>query len=61
MQRIHGFEENRNAELIEGYHAMAEDASREREAEEWSDGLIGDSRLDQQQASRCEERLSSGV
>jgi len=30
-------------ELIEGYLAMARDAAREREAEEWSEGLIGDS------------------
>jgi|ERR1039458_2460183 hypothetical protein len=28
--------------LIEGYTAMAKDADREREAEEWSEGLIGD-------------------
>jgi hypothetical protein len=28
--------------LIEGYTAMAADASRESEAEEWSEGLIGD-------------------
>lgn len=28
--------------LIEGYSAMARDATREREAEEWSEGLIGD-------------------
>jgi hypothetical protein len=30
-------------ELIEGYLAMARDAAREHEAEEWSEGLIGDS------------------
>lgn len=30
-------------ELIDGYSAMAKDAAREREAEEWSEGLIGDS------------------
>jgi hypothetical protein len=30
-------------ELIEGYLAMAKDAARELEAEEWSEGLIGDS------------------
>jgi hypothetical protein len=29
-------------ELIEGYFAMANDAEREREAEEWSEALIGD-------------------
>jgi hypothetical protein len=29
-------------ELIEGYSAMAKDAAREREAEEWCEGLIGD-------------------
>jgi hypothetical protein len=28
--------------LIEGYTAMAKDAAAEREAEEWSEGLIGD-------------------
>jgi hypothetical protein len=28
--------------LLEGYSAMAADAAREREAEEWSEGLIGD-------------------
>ncbi|MFZ0361108.1 MAG: hypothetical protein ABSC07_17495 [Terriglobales bacterium] len=28
--------------LIEGYAAMAKDADGEREAEEWSEGLIGD-------------------
>jgi len=28
--------------LIEGYTAMAKDAAREREAEEWAEGLIGD-------------------
>ncbi len=29
-------------ELREGYSAMAKDAAREREAEEWSEELIGD-------------------
>ncbi|MFZ3266526.1 MAG: hypothetical protein WA172_21160 [Terriglobales bacterium] len=29
-------------ELIEGYSAMARDAAREREAEEWAEALIGD-------------------
>jgi hypothetical protein len=28
--------------LIEGYTAMAQDTAGEREAEEWSEGLIGD-------------------
>jgi hypothetical protein len=28
--------------LTEGYTAMANDAAREREAEEWSEGLISD-------------------
>jgi hypothetical protein len=28
--------------LIEGYTAMANDTAAEREAEEWSEGLIGD-------------------
>jgi hypothetical protein len=27
---------------IDGYSAMAKDAAHEREAEEWSEGLIGD-------------------
>ncbi len=30
-------------DLIEGYLAMAQDATLEREAQEWSEGLIGDS------------------
>ncbi len=30
-------------DLLEGYSAMAKDAAREREAVEWSEGLIGDS------------------
>jgi hypothetical protein len=29
-------------QLIDGYSAMAKDAAREREAEEWSEALIGD-------------------
>lgn len=29
-------------DLLESYQAMAEDAEREREALEWSNGLIGD-------------------
>lgn len=28
--------------MTEGYSAMAKDAAREREAEEWAEGLIGD-------------------
>lgn len=28
--------------LSDGYSAMAKDETREREAEEWSDGMIGD-------------------
>jgi hypothetical protein len=28
--------------LAEGYRQMAADAEREREAEEWCDGLVGD-------------------
>ena len=32
--------------LIEGYSAMAKDAEREREAEEWCEGLIGDASAD---------------
>ncbi|HMH00442.1 MAG TPA: hypothetical protein VK555_03460 [Terriglobales bacterium] len=28
--------------LLEGYSQMSQDESREREAEEWSEGLIGD-------------------
>jgi len=33
-------------ELIDGYSAMAKDAAREREAEEWSEGLIGDASVE---------------
>ena len=29
-------------DLVEGYRAMAADEAREREAEEWIEGLIGD-------------------
>jgi hypothetical protein len=29
-------------ELIDGYSAMAKDAARERDAEEWSEGLTRD-------------------
>ena len=29
-------------ELAEGYRAMAEDEAREREAEEWTEALVGD-------------------
>ena len=32
--------------LTEGYSAMAKDAEREREAEEWCEGLIGDASAD---------------
>lgn len=31
-----------SAELESGYRAMAADSSREQEAREWSEGLIGD-------------------
>jgi hypothetical protein len=34
---------NNAGESIEGYLEMASDAAREREAEEWAEGLIGDS------------------
>ena len=43
MNRIDHFAMNNTGELIEGYLAMAGDAAREREAEEWAEGLIGDS------------------
>ncbi len=33
-------------ELVEGYSAMAKDAEREREAEEWCEELIGDASAD---------------
>ena len=29
-------------DLVEGYRAMAADEARERKAEEWIEGLIGD-------------------
>ncbi|MFY9676079.1 MAG: hypothetical protein WCB53_10480 [Terriglobales bacterium] len=32
--------------LLEGYLAMARDTAREREAEEWTEGLIGDASAD---------------
>jgi predicted CopG family antitoxin len=28
--------------IVDGYHAMAADAAREREAQEWIENLIGD-------------------
>jgi hypothetical protein len=40
--RIDDFAMNNDGELIEGYLAMARDAAREREAKEWSEGLVGD-------------------
>ena len=43
MNTIDHFAMNNTGELIEGYLAMARDAAREREAEEWAEGLIGDS------------------
>ena len=42
MNRIDDFSESNPGGLIEGYSAMATDAAREREAEEWSEDLIGD-------------------
>ena len=33
---------SRHAELLSGYREMASDRERETEAEEWSEGLIGD-------------------
>ena len=32
--------------LIDGYSAMGKDAAREREAEEWAEGLIADAFAD---------------
>ena len=32
--------------LFEEYSAMANDAEREREADEWSEGLIGDASVE---------------
>jgi hypothetical protein len=43
LNRIDHFAMNNTGELIEGYLAMARDAAREREAEEWAEELIGDS------------------
>jgi hypothetical protein len=43
LNKIDDFAMSDDGELIEGYLAMAKDAAREREAEEWSEGLIGDS------------------
>ena len=42
MNRIDDFQRSYTDGLIEGYSAMARDAVREREAEEWSEGLIED-------------------
>ncbi|HEY1895658.1 MAG TPA: hypothetical protein VGG62_05270 [Terracidiphilus sp.] len=39
VERLKG---NRDAELLEGYRMMAADRAQETEAEEWTEGLIGD-------------------
>ena len=41
-----------NEDLSAAYRAMALDAEREREALEWSEGLIGDLAADRPDASR---------
>jgi len=40
--RIDDLSASRPGGLLEGYAEMARDEAREREAEEWSEGLIGD-------------------
>ncbi len=42
LSKIDDLEMSAPGGLIEGYSAMAKDADAEREAEEWSEGLIGD-------------------
>lgn len=42
FNKIDDLAENNNGALIEGYSAMARDAARKHEAEEWSVELIGD-------------------
>ena len=42
MDRIDDSTDSNSAELMEGYLEMARDVARERAAEEWSEGLIGD-------------------
>jgi hypothetical protein len=57
MDRIDDFANDNAGGLIEGYRAMASDAAREREAEEWAEGMIGNSFLLEAQcalpASQC--------
>jgi hypothetical protein len=42
LNRIDDFAMGETGELSEGYLEMSRDAAREREAEEWSEALIGD-------------------
>ncbi len=42
LNRIEELEMNGPGGLLEGYLAMARDVDGEREAEEWSEGIIGD-------------------
>jgi hypothetical protein len=42
LNRIDDFQKSYTNGLIEGYSEMAKDTAREREATEWSEGLIGD-------------------
>ena len=39
---VERLKENREATLLEGYRQMAADSEREAEADEWTEGLIGD-------------------
>jgi hypothetical protein len=39
---IHKLNERHEAELLEGYRQLAADEGQEADAEEWSEGLIGD-------------------
>ena len=42
LERVEEFINAKPGGLVEGYVEMAQDAEREREAEEWGEGLIGD-------------------
>ena len=42
LNKIEEFAMKAPGGLLEGYSAMSQDEAREREAEEWTEGLIGD-------------------
>jgi hypothetical protein len=41
-EQVELLQDSRHSELLSAYRQMAEDREREAEAEEWSEGLIGD-------------------